>query len=77
MANELSSSLSVGRIRRRSGGSDHVRFFTIRQVAQLIDVSIRSVRRWIASGELKTHRFGRSVRIAESDLNDFINRHRH
>lgn len=53
------------------------RFFTISDITNCLGVSSRTVRRWIASGELKAHRFGRSVRIAESDLNDFINRHRH
>jgi excisionase family DNA binding protein len=77
MTHELSSNRSVARASRRSGSSDGVRFFTISQVARLVDVSVRSVRRWIDNGELKAHRFGRSVRIAESDLNDFINRHRH
>jgi excisionase family DNA binding protein len=30
------------------------------------------VRRWIESGELHVHRFGRRVRIADEDLAAFI-----
>ena len=38
------------------------RFFTVAQVAELLAVSTRSVRRWIAAGELLAHKFGRRVR---------------
>lgn len=63
------------------GGSRHRRrgqlhFFTIAEVADLLEVSTRTVHRWIVSGEIKAHRFGRSVRIAESDLSAFIAQHR-
>ena len=34
--------------------------------------STRSVRRWIAAGELLAHRFGRQVRISEVDLRAFM-----
>ncbi len=48
------------------------RFFTIAQVADLLVVSTRSVRRWIAAGELLAHKFGRQVRISEIDLKAFV-----
>jgi excisionase family DNA binding protein len=49
-------------------------YFTVDEVAESLGVSTRSVRRWIASGELVAHWFGRSVRIAESDLKAFKER---
>jgi excisionase family DNA binding protein len=52
------------------------RFFTVAQVAELLAVSTRSVRRWVAAGELLAHKFGRRVRIADVDLDGFLNRHR-
>lgn len=52
------------------------RFFTVAQVADLLVVSARSVRRWIAEGDLPTHRFGRQVRISEIDLRTFIEKGR-
>ena len=55
---------------------DQIRFFTIRAVAERLEVATRTVRRWIKSGDLVAHRFGTAVRIAESDLNAFIARHR-
>ena len=48
------------------------RFYTVAQVADLLAVSTRSVRRWIARGELLAHKFGRQVRISEIDLRAFV-----
>jgi excisionase family DNA binding protein len=51
-------------------------FLTVDEVAGALAVSTRTVRRWIAAGELVVHRFGDAVRIAESDLRTFIQAHR-
>ena len=53
-----------------------MRFFTITEIADMLVVSARSVRRWIAAGELFAYKFGRQVRISESDLRAFIERRR-
>src|SRR4051794_11214334 len=47
-------------------------FHTVTEVAVWLGVSTRSVHRWIADGELIAHRFGRAVRIAETDLKAFL-----
>jgi excisionase family DNA binding protein len=60
--------------RRRSREPMH--FFTVAEVAECVDVSTRSVRRWIKGGELIAHHFGGAVRIAESDLKAFLAQHR-
>jgi excisionase family DNA binding protein len=51
-------------------------FYTVAQVAELLAVSTRSVRRWIAGGELLAHKFGRQIRVSEIDLRDFVAGHR-
>jgi excisionase family DNA binding protein len=48
-----------------------LRFFTVSDVAEFLDVSTRTVRRWIKSGDLPAHRFGAAVRISETDLRAF------
>jgi excisionase family DNA binding protein len=53
-----------------------LRFFTISDVAEFLDVSQRSVRRWIKSGDLPAHRFGAAVRISEPDLRAFASARR-
>ncbi len=49
-----------------------VRFHTIREVADLLQVSQKTVRRWIEAGDLVAHRFGHQLRISESDLATFL-----
>jgi excisionase family DNA binding protein len=44
------------------------RLFSIRAVAAGLDVSEKTVHRWIANGSLPHHRIGRQIRIAEHDL---------
>ena len=47
-------------------------FFTLDEVSDRLQVSTRTVRRWIAAGELKAHRLGRVVRISDEDLRVFL-----
>jgi excisionase family DNA binding protein len=60
------------------GGARHdqIRFYSIADVADRLDVVTRTVRRWIKSGDLIAHRFGRAVRIADDDLQAFLAAHR-
>lgn len=53
-----------------------LRFFTLQQAAERLQVSIRTIRRWIAAGELTAHRFGGVIRISEQDLLVFLALHR-
>ncbi len=46
-------------------------FLTVAQVAERLQVSERSVRRWIAADTLPVRRFGRCVRIDPNDLDEF------
>ena len=45
---------------------------TIKQAAEHLQVSSKTLRRWIDTGDLIAHRFGRQWRISESDLQTFI-----
>jgi excisionase family DNA binding protein len=56
----------------RRRGREAIKFFTIDEVAESLNVSTRTVRRWIDSGELVTHHFGAAVRISEADLRAFL-----
>ena len=49
-----------------------VRFFTIKQVAERLGFNEKTVRRWIAAGDLKAHKFAAAVRISEDDLRAFL-----
>ncbi len=45
---------------------------TIPDVAERLQVSIKTVRRWIVSGDLPTVRLGRQIRIQPKDLDIFL-----
>lgn len=45
---------------------------TINETAEILNTSERTVRRLIDSGALPVHRFGRLVRISESDIATFL-----
>jgi excisionase family DNA binding protein len=51
-------------------------FYTVENVAKLLNVCVRTVRRRIDSGVLVAHDFFGIIRIADSDLHDFIDRSR-
>ena len=52
------------------------RFYTTQEVSDSLAVSPRTVSRWIEREELIAHEFGRSVRIADHDLQAFLARQR-
>ncbi len=52
--------------------SDRAAFRSVAGTAEYCDVSEKTVRRWIAAGDLPVHRFGRALRISEKDLEMFI-----
>ena len=60
--------------RRQGGGLP--KLHTIKAVAEALDVSNRTVRRWIENGDLAVHRVDRVVRVAEDDLRAFLALHR-
>ena len=47
-------------------------FYTIREVADLVQVHQRTVRRWIHAKSLPAHRLGRQWRISKDDLHVFL-----
>ena len=52
------------------------RFYTVPDVAELLRVSVKTVRRWIEDDELSVHRFNRRIRISEIDLCKFTHQRR-
>jgi excisionase family DNA binding protein len=60
--------------RRHHGGLP--KYFTIKAVGEALDVSLRTIRRRIANGDLIAHRSGGVVRISEADFQAFLALHR-
>ncbi|WP_206035726.1 helix-turn-helix domain-containing protein [Roseomonas sp. HF4] len=64
----LARSLGLGRRALPPGG----RLRSLADVADYLGVSIRTVRRLIARGELRAHRVGRSLRIQDVELAAYV-----
>lgn len=66
-----------GRARdRHRSGNNLSKHYSIKAVAESLDVSTRTIRRWIANDELVVHRVNGVIRIAEDDLRAFLALHR-
>jgi excisionase family DNA binding protein len=48
------------------------RLFSVEQIAKLVGISGRTVRRWIDDKQLPVHRLGRLIRISETDFIAFV-----
>ena len=49
-----------------------IKFLSIDIVARRLDISRETTYRLVKSGQLKAHRFGKSIKIIESDLLEYI-----
>ena len=50
--------------------------FTLQEIARKAKISIKTVRRLVDAGELKTHRIGAQIRVSEGDWQAFLARSR-
>jgi excisionase family DNA binding protein len=55
-----------------SGGISEVRFLTIAEVASVMRVSKMTVYRLVHNGELPAVRVGRSFRVSEKDVDEYL-----
>lgn len=55
-----------------SGGISEVKFLTVAEVAAVMRVSKMTVYRLVHSGELPAVRVGRSFRVSEVDVNEYL-----
>jgi excisionase family DNA binding protein len=53
---------------QRAKGSMDEKYYTVEEVADILNVSPRTVRRWIRHKVIKSYKFGAARRIASSDL---------
>jgi excisionase family DNA binding protein len=51
-------------------------YLKLREIAERLQVSDRTVTRWIKDGKLRAYKFANEYRITETDLKDFLERHR-
>lgn len=52
--------------------SKKMKFYKIKDIQEMFDVSYLTVRSWIETGKLKAFKIGRTIRITEEDLQNFV-----
>ena len=49
-----------------------IKFYTIPEVAEALNVTPQTIRAWIKQGKLKSQRIGRPILITENNLKEFL-----
>lgn len=52
--------------------STSIKFFTRKEVAKILDVSLPTLNEWTKDGIIKAHRIGSRVRYKEEDVNNAL-----
>ena len=52
------------------------KYYTLAEIADRLQVSWRTVHRWIKRGELPAHKLGSDWRVAEEDMRKFLEERR-
>jgi excisionase family DNA binding protein len=49
-----------------------IKFYTISEVAEALNVTPQTIRAWIKQGKIKSQRIGRPILITENNLKEFL-----
>jgi len=49
-----------------------IKFYTIPEVAEALNVTPQTIRAWIKQGKIKSQRIGRPILITENNLKEFL-----
>lgn len=47
-------------------------YYTVQEVAEMLKVTVQTVRNWYRSGDLTVMRAGRAIRVKPADLDKFL-----
>jgi excisionase family DNA binding protein len=52
---------------------ENIKFYTVQEIAQALQVTPQTVRAYIKQGKIRAQRIGRPLLITESSLKEFLN----
>jgi excisionase family DNA binding protein len=58
------------------GGVFKMKFYTVQEVADSLNVHPNTIRNWINSGDLKSYKLGNTLRISKEDLEKFLEKNK-
>ena len=47
-------------------------FYTMKQIADMLNVHVNTVQKWVSMGDLTHYKIGQSVRVDKEDLHSFL-----
>jgi putative molybdopterin biosynthesis protein len=53
-----------------------MKFYTVQEVADSLNVHPNTIRNWVNSGELKSYKLGNTLRISKEDLEKFLEKNK-
>ena len=53
-----------------------MKFFTVQELADSLNVHPNTIRNWINSGDLKSYKLGNALRISKEDLEKFLEKNK-
>lgn len=53
-----------------------MKFYTVEEIAEILQLDIVTVRRYLSQGDMKGAKIGKSWRVTEEDLKEFIKERR-
>jgi excisionase family DNA binding protein len=59
--------------RKMTQSYQQLELLKIEQVADILSISIKTARRLIERGELRSHRIGKAIRVSREDLRAYLN----
>jgi putative resolvase len=54
--------------------SDKIRFYTVKEVCEVLKIKPLTVYRWLKAGKLKAVKIGKSYRVEQSEFEKFISK---
>ena len=68
--------LTMARIRKETEPAEGKRFYTVSQLAELLQLTEMTIYRMINRGELPHYDFGRVKRFSSTDIDEYLQSHR-
>ena len=57
-------------------GGEQMEFYTMKQIAEMMNVHPNTVQKWVSAGKLQHYKIGQSVRIRKEDLESFLSEYK-
>lgn len=57
-------------------GGEQMEFYTMKQIAEMMNVHPNTVQKWVSTEKLQHYKIGQSVRVNKDDLDSFLSEYK-